>query len=1039
MVSNTAMVRPHGPRQPAARDATCLCALLLILAVAANGVAASEQYGQVTFGGLAVPGATVIATQGGQRVVTSTNTEGVYRFADLPDGVWTLRVEMLGFMPVERTVTVAADTTPQVWELSVTRFEEIARLAPPRPAGASPGTASAAPPAPIAAASPATNGGAARPGVTGATRATGTAPSFPEEPAADQSGAADGFLINGSVNNGAASPFAQAAAFGNNRRRGPSLYNFAAGVVGGSSVWDARPYSFTSQRVPKPDYNNIHVLGTFGGPIGLPHVPINRRLNVFVGYQHTADTNATTTSAIVPTALERAGDFSQSQDRFGEPLRVVDPVTGAPFAGAAIPAGRLSPQALALLHYYPQPNVDGVNGYNFEAPVIATTRQDGVQTRLTQPINTRNQLVGTVSYQRIGTDSRTLFGFDDTATVATLDSTATWTHRINQFLSLRPRFQFNRVTSKATPYFAGRTNVSGDAGISGNDQAPENWGPPALTFSSGIEPLVDAPPAFTRVSSAGGGGEAYWGHGRHNLTVGGDLRRQQVDIQAQQNPRGALTFNGAASGADFADFLLGIPGTSSIAFGNADKFLRGVTSDAYLTDDFRVSPSLTINAGVRWEYESPLRETRGRLVNLDVAGGFSAVSPVVASDPTGPLTGTRYDASLLRPDRGGVQPRAAIAWRPIPGSSVVVRAGYGIYRNTAVYQAIATLLAQQPPLSTSFTIPNDLANPFTLANPFVPPAGMTTLSTFAVDPAFRVGYAENWQASLQRDLPASLTVTVSYLGARGHHLMREFLPNTYPAGAADPCPACPSGFIYLTSDGSSIRNAGQIQVRRRLRNGFTAQIQYTLAKAEDDAGAFLGASLAPAAIAQDWRALAAERAPSNFDQRHLVAAQVQYSTGIGISGGTLIDGLKGALLKGWTLTSQVTAGSGLPFTPYLLTPVAGTGITGLIRPDLTGATLEAPSGSYLNPAAYAPPAAGRWGTAGRNSVRGPAQFSLNAAASRSFAMGSRLNLEWRVDATNLLNRVTYSSVAALLGSPQFGLANRANTMRKIQTSLRLRF
>src|SRR5262249_14648402 len=187
-----------------------------------------------------------------------------------------------------------------------------------------------------------------------------------------------------------------------------------------------------------------------------------------------------------------------------------------------------------------------------------------------------------------------------------------------------------------------------------------------------------------------------------------------------------------------------------------------------------------------------------------------------------------------------------------------------------------------------------------------------------------------------KDLPASLTVVATYLGTKGSHLLQEFLPNTYPSGAVNPCLTCPSGFVYLASDGRSTRHAGQFQVRRRLRNGLTATAQYTLAKAMDDSGAFTGVNLSGAAIAQDWQHLDAEWAPSNFDQRHLLTVQFQYSTGVGIGGGTLMEGLKGTLFKGWTVTSQLTTGSGLPVTPVYLASVPGTGITGSLRPDLIG-------------------------------------------------------------------------------------------------------
>ena len=384
------------------------------------------------------------------------------------------------------------------------------------------------------------------------------------------------------------------------------------------------------------------------------------------------------------------------------------------------------------------------------------------------------------------------------------------------------------------------------------------------------------------------------------------------------------------------------------------------------------------------------------------------------------------------------QPRIGVAWRPVPGSSLVIRAGYGVYRNTSVYQPITSLLAQQPPLSTAFTISNSLEHPLTLANGFTPPTS-TTSNTFAVDPNLRVGASQNWQALVQRDLPGSLTMTATYLGTKGSHLFQEFLPNTYAPGSAIPCPSCPAGFIYLTSNGSSSRHAGQFQLRRRLRNGLAASVQYTLAKATDNAAAFAGVSLNGGVVAQDWRDLEGELAPSNFDQRHQVTAQFQYTSGVGVAGGALIDGVKGQLLKGWTVTSQLTTGSGLPFTPIYLAPTPGTGVTGSLRPSLTGATLTAPDGYYLNPEAYTPPAPGQWGSAGRNSVVGPAAFTLNAAVARTFQWTERLSFDWRLDFTNVLNLETYTGVNNIIGGKQFGLPSLANTPRKVLSTMRLRF
>jgi hypothetical protein len=193
-------------------------------------------------------------------------------------------------------------------------------------------------------------------------------------------------------------------------------------------------------------------------------------------------------------------------------------------------------------------------------------------------------------------------------------------------------------------------------------------------------------------------------------------------------------------------------------------------------------------------------------------------------------------------------------------------------------------------------------------------------------------------------------------------------------------------------------------------------------------------------IAQNWLDLGAERGLSTFDQRHLLTAQLQYTTGMGIGGATLLRGWKGALYKDWTLLSQITAGSGLPQTPTYLAPVPGTGITGSIRPEYTGAPIyAAPPGLFLNPAAYTAPLSGQWGNAGRNSIIGPAQFTFNASMARTFRLNGRFNLDLQMDSTNLLNHATFTGWNATLNSTQFGLPMAANPMRSIRTSLRLRF
>jgi hypothetical protein len=192
--------------------------------------------------------------------------------------------------------------------------------------------------------------------------------------------------------------------------------------------------------------------------------------------------------------------------------------------------------------------------------------------------------------------------------------------------------------------------------------------------------------------------------------------------------------------------------------------------------------------------------------------------------------------------------------------------------------------------------------------------------------------------------------------------------------------------------------------------------------------------------AQNWLDLSRERGLSNFDQRHLATVQLQYTTGMGLHGGTLAGGWKGAFFKEWTFATQISAGSGLPLTPVYLAAVQGTGVTGPLRPNYTGAPLySSPAGLFLNPAAYVAPASGQWGNAGRNSITGPSQFTLNASLGRTFRMGDRFNLDLRVDSTNALNHVVFGAWNTTVTSTQFGLPITPNAMRSAQTTLRVRF
>ena len=225
--------------------------------------------------------------------------------------------------------------------------------------------------------------------------------------------------------------------------------------------------------------------------------------------------------------------------------------------------------------------------YNYQIPIVSNMHQDSLQSRLFKTIGRKNQVSGLFALQSTRSDAPNLFGFLDTTNTLGLNLNANWRHNFTPRLFTNLGYQFSRLATHLTPYFANRENVSGEAGITGNNQDPANWGPPALNFASGITSLSDGLPSVTKNQTSGVSVDNLWSHARHNVAFGGDFRRQEFNILSQQDPRGAFTFTGAAAGNDFAGFLLGVPDTSSIAFGkNADKYLRASTYDAYVSDDW---------------------------------------------------------------------------------------------------------------------------------------------------------------------------------------------------------------------------------------------------------------------------------------------------------------------------------------------------------------------------------------------------------------------------------------------------------------------
>jgi hypothetical protein len=1075
---------------------------------------ASEYHGQVTFGGLPVPGSTVTvtATQGDKKVVAISDDQGVFSFADLADGTWKLTIEMTGFAPLKQDIAVAAGAPAGTFELKLMSLDQIraenkpikvdpAQLAsvaaPSAPSAAT--TAAAATPGKTAAAgakgAAAPAKGGAKPGTAAA---AGAAPgAAPEAPAPVQDAAAaqanDGLLINGSVNNAATSQFSMNQAFGNNRNGGRSLYNGSAFLRLDNSTLDASPYPVTGVASPKPQFNNFTLGVNYGGPLNIPHL-MPRGPYFQINYQRTQNSQVNTQSIIVPSGRDGSGNWtitSPTATAIYIPSNlkanglvtslpgVAPPVTcdstllgmnpnltqaqidsgTATFPNNVIPAGCVTLQTKALLALYPQPNPDLIGnalGYNYQLPLNQSTHSDQIGLNMNKQFGNKNSVNGNFQFGGSRSSNPSIFGFLDKQNSLSIGTSITWNHRFTQRLNGNLTYNLTRQRSQWTPFFANKNNIQATAGITGASTAPAFYGPPSLGFSSGIFGLNDGVGSYNRNETNGISANFYWNKFRHNFKFGGDFRRLEFNYLTQSNPYGSLSFTGAATGytppcptgpspcpapiigSDFADFLIGVPDTSNIAFGNADKYLRQSTYDAYITDDFRVNPEFSIQAGVRWEYGAPITELKGRLVNLAIAPGFASTTPVIASSP-----GT-LPTSLVHPDYSRPEPNIGIAWRPISGSSLLIRSGFQVSNDTSVYQPSAYAMAQQSPLSTSQGLTNSPACAFNIASPFLSLACSTTSAdNFAIDPNFKVGYVQAWNLSVQRDLPYSLQMVVTYNGIKGTHGVQEFLPNTCPPNAT--CTAATSGYRYRTSGGNLTNESATLELRRRLRNGLTARMLYTYGKSLDDDYSLSGQGLISSGggIAQDWLHPEAQRALSTSDQRHRLTFTAQYTTGMGLGGKALMSGWRGAAYKEWTISTSISAGSGLPETVICQTCLATNsgGIPSTVRPNVLGSPYAgAAPGHRLNTLAFAAPS-GTWGNSRRDSIEGPNQFSMSANMNRTFRLKGRYTLDATLSANNVLNHVVYTgwNTSWSPSNLSFGSPVSAGQMRSVSLNFRMRF
>ena len=681
---------------------------------------------------------------------------------------------------------------------------------------------------------------------------------------------------------------------------------------GGNSALDSAPWSPTLL----PQVNPSAYQNRFGITLaGSPYVPglfkADTRQFVFLNLTGQKSLNSFLPDPVrVPTPLERTGDFSQSFQRVNNalvPVQLYNPVKGVAIPGNKV---TITPQAAALLNFYPQPNVNIGNPdptvYNYQTISNAGSNNIAINGRYVRqlgantggspfgggrtrgnsnaPAVLRQNINASYNFSHSASDLRNIFLPLGGATASNGNALSLGYVASYGRLSNNATLSWNRSAAETRNYFTNTNNdPSGTVGLTvpnntGGFADPRFYnGLPTFAITNFATLTNQTPSAVTNQTISFSDFVAYRHH-KHNYRIGLDIRRVHADNIGGDDPLGQYTFTGQltsspadkaagtggqTSGAGFADFLLGLPTSTKLQAGLFKIYLRENVYDAYAQDDFRVLPNLTLNYGLRYEYFAPYTEKNNRLVNLDHNANFTAVTPVTPGQ-TGPYQGA-FPTSLINPDRTMFSPRLGFAYRP-PNKGLtkdtVIRGGYGTNFNTGQFATFAHSLSFQPPFASVQTNVVSQCPTITLANGFNCAAPYPVENNFAVDKNYRLGMVQTYNLNIQRSIPQQIVLNIGYNGSKGSNLDVQGSPNSTPGGDLL---ATAAPFTFQQSVAGSHSNQLVVSAQRRQVKGVALGLTYTYSHTIDNASSVGGTS---ATTVQNFYRLDLEEANSSFDRRH---------------------------------------------------------------------------------------------------------------------------------------------------------------------------
>jgi Carboxypeptidase regulatory-like domain len=854
--------------------------------------------------------------------------------------------------------------------------------------------------------------------------------------------------------------------------------------------------------------NNHLVQNNYGASFGGPLLGRSRKTFFFVNYEGLRLSQADAQTLTVPTQAEISGDFSMSNVKIYDPTTAVAnpnynpvlpvgpsnyPYTRSQFPGNMIPGDRINQQLEAfLLKYLPMPNMMMMAGSpdsnNYLDIRNETHYQNQGTVRVDHDFQNNDTLMlryslgsehGFSPSSGMTSTTENLPGFGANFDNLSQQAVISWNHIFSSAKLNTASLAMSRLSMDRTSQNDNVNDIVGQLGIQGiGFGGPGAWGAPwfAAQGYTGIGDTFAATPMHAWDTTIELRDTFAWQHGHHALRFGGDARRYIWPMWGFFQNRGYYQFTNGyttqfgfndGSGSGFASMLLSLPAVKQRQAGVPQMNLRNWGWDAYAEDSWQLTPTTTLNIGIRYEYTSPLYDLDNTNTNLIFNNGVP--SPFIGGE-------LGYPKGLMYANKHNFAPRFGIA-KHVPRYGIILRGAYGVFytpvdQNTWCNQRHnVPYVFPETQQADNFTPPAALyKNTLNFGTPVLGTGTLpaTTVSFTAFDPHAPAQYIQQWNAQIEKSFGANTTMDIGYLGARGFHLQRSHLINNAPPGPGPLGPRRPfktltfvpgttltpsstdaiiqsqtfpvSTINRLEDTAQSWYDAGYINIRRRYSHGLSFLANYTYSKNLTNAPDFRS-PMDESAIPQNNNDLAAEKGPG-CDVRH----RLTLSSVFDIPAFRHNDVTR-LLTQNWHFSTIFQIQSGMPFTISVFGDTANSGTVlgeNPIRANYTGKPIFGPgthtAAMWFNPAAFSTPPAYTFGDVGRNSVYGPPLRTLDVALARTFRITEGASFQFRGEAFNVLNTANLGTPNRYVNEPQFGTITMAMTPgREIQLSARVSF